>query len=199
MKAVVRIWGSGASYHPCEPAWSLSKQRSFHCQKAPVSFALSYRDGTAESPFGRTGSAHAVGGHQPLSRASAFSVLQAVKLVPRTRFKPRVVGIVCAPAHQPLTRRISMPRHLLYLICLSLIASSPAASALANTCITPPAKIQFVLSCHPTRSANFTPLIRFAQASAQCLAYCSKTWGCPGVACGGKNREEYDKCVYACG
>jgi hypothetical protein len=87
-----------------------------------------------------------------------------------------------------------MSRRHLYLICSSLIASSPATSALAHA---------YPASCANThlltRPTNFTPLLRYAGATIECLQYCSKTWGCPGAGCGASNRAEYDKCVEACG
>jgi hypothetical protein len=53
---------------------ALSKQRSCHCQTARLAFVPSYRDGSAESPFGRTGSAHAVGRHHQPSGLSFFGL-----------------------------------------------------------------------------------------------------------------------------
>ncbi len=70
MKDVARKRRGGANHHPCRSAWSLSKKRSFHCQTARLGFVPSYRDGSAESPFGCTGSAHAVGRHHEPSGLS---------------------------------------------------------------------------------------------------------------------------------
>ena len=50
----------------------------FSSPKTRVYFAQSYRDGTAESPFGRTGSARAVGGHHQLSSGLTFFGLRVL-------------------------------------------------------------------------------------------------------------------------
>lgn len=68
---------------------------SFRCKKALVCFELSYRDGSAESPLGRTGSAHAVGRHHQPSAGVIFFCLSAF-------LTARAWRAACASAHRRL-------------------------------------------------------------------------------------------------
>jgi hypothetical protein len=101
---------------------------------------------------------------------------------------------------QHTTRRIAMSRRHLYLICLSLIGSSPATSALADACPAPLAKIQLLSSHSSSRPANFSPWLKIAQASVDCIQECKKEYPCgPGGSCPPKLQEGYLACLNACG
>ena len=90
-------------------------------------------------------------------------------------------------------------RHSYIPIVLSLIASSPATSALADACPTATTKLQFLSSGPPTRSTNFTPMPKFAQANIECLKYCRATWQCPQGPPTSTCNVHLSECIQACG
>jgi hypothetical protein len=94
----------------------------------------------------------------------------------------------------------AMSRRNLYLICLSLIASSLATSALADACPTAATKLQFLSSGPPTRSTNFTPMPKFAQESVECIQFCKKEYPCSqNGTCNPQLQQAYLACLNACG
>ena len=86
-------------------------------------------------------------------------------------------------------------RHSYIPIVLSLIAFSPATSALAHVCPT-----QFLSSHSCSRSPNFSPWLKMAQASVECIQECKKEFPCgPAGTCPANLQEAYLACLNACG